>query len=494
MSLSKQAVRERIFSSLTAMKAEVETVSAAFTDRVSLTAYAALCRKTECGTVWTEALRAAVHEHAVVVIPPAEEIYYIDSTVTLPSNTRIEAHGASIFLTPDCDLLMLRNEHTVDGTHAPVPADTVYDRNIAIVGGTWGESRTMRGGYGASGRLVPRKPGADPHVDDTDRAYYGVSTLFLFLCAENVLLSDLTFVHTAGFSVQTGYVRNCVIEKIRFEGCFADGLHLNGCSENLYIRDVSGEVGDDLVALNMYDWQNSSVAFGPTKNVYCEGLHLAPSSPYKALRILPAIYFYDDNSNVDCGLFDAVIRNVTGIVTFKMYLQTPPYRIGVEMPEHGAVGSSDNLFFEDIVIDLDRPIDPFPCYMNADPVRGAFGAFEFNANMGYVSFEDIDITMYPDRFPNSYLATVGPKSFAADVGLQNDPNVSPHAREIVTMGTEVFDPYVSCVVDTVALKDIRVNGDRCQNPAALLHATTFDDINRDGMSTGSGKIEQILVL
>ena len=273
--------------------------------------------------------------------------------------------------------------------------------------------------------------------------------------------------------MQTGALENGVFEHIRFESCYADGLHLNGDSEKLWIYDISGEVGDDLVALNMYDWQNSSVNFGPTRCVWCEGLDLAPSSPYKALRIEPGMYYFDDGSEVDCGLFDAVIRDVRGISTFKMYFQTPAYTIGTESPEPGAVGSSDNLFFEHITIDLNRPIDGFPAYMNGDPVRGAFAAFELGANIGYVSFSDIDITMYPDRFPLSYLVTVGPKSIDAD-------------------GREVFDPYLSSHAETIALSDIRVNGTTAVLPAALVKCVSFDDVNGDGNSTGSGSIGQIL--
>ena len=469
MTTEKSIVRQTIYDTLTAMKARNAEVSARLSDRVLLTDYAHLSRKTDTGTVWTQALQTALSEHEIVVIPPSDAIYSIDGSVIIPSHRRIEADGARIFLTPDCEVLMLRNAHTADGTHSPVPDGALWDCDITISGGIWGESRTRRQGYGATGRYEPRIPGADDEL----RAFYGVSTLFLFLCVDGLTLENLTFVHTAGFSVQTGYLKNGVFERIRFEGCFADGLHLNGASENLYISDISGEVGDDLVAFNMYDWQNSSVSFGATRCVWCEGLDLSPASPYKALRIEPGMYFYDDDSAVDCGLFDAVIRSVRGIATFKMYFQTPRYKLGEELPERGEVGSADNLFFEDIVIDLDRPIDGFPEYFTADPVRGAFAAFELGANIGYVSFSDIAITMYPEKFPSSYLVTVGPKS-------------------VVWQGCEIFDPYLSSRTGTVELHNIVVNGVKCENPAALVHATVFEDVNHDGMSTGRGEIGEIL--
>ncbi len=468
MTAEKKAIRQSIYDTLTAMRADNLAAAEALTDSVSLTAYAHLTRETDIGRIWTEALQTALDEHEAVIIPAAAEIYFIDDTVTIPANRRISAYGATVRLTPDCDVLMLRNAHTLDGTHAPVDR-AKPDCNITVCGGRWEESRDRRAGYGATGRAVHRIPGAD----DEQRSFYGISTLFYFGNVRGLNLIDLTFAHTAGFSVQTGALENGVFEHIRFEKCFADGLHLNGDSEKLWISDISGEVGDDLVALNMYDWQNSSVNFGPTRCVWCEGLDLAPSSPYKALRIEPGIYYFDDGSSVDCGLFDAVIRDVRGIATFKMYYQTPRYKLFVEQPERGAVGSADNLFFENIQIDLDRPIDGFREYMEGDPVRGAFGAFELGSNIGYVSFSDIDITMYPDRFPLSYLVTVGPKSIRVDQ-------------------YEIFDPYLSSHIDTVNLENIRVNGIPATDADRLVRCVSFDNINGDGMSSAAGTVGEIL--
>ena len=462
----KTEIKTAIYATLEQMKAENLAAIENLTDTVSLSDYAHLTRQSEYGTIWTEALQTALREHQRVIIPPAEDLYWIDDTVTIPSDRHIEAAGATIRLTPGCEVLMLRNEHTEDGTHAPIRTAS-RDHNISIHGGRWDESNTSRGGYGKCSRYT--------HFgEDNDRArpFFGVSTCLLFNNITGLTLTDMTFCHTAGFSVQTGDLTNGVFENIRFEECFADGLHLNGNSENLYIRNISGEVGDDLVALNMYDWQNSSVNFGPTRNVLCDGLDLAPSSPYKALRIEPGIYTYDDGSTVDCGLFDAIIKNVRGIATFKMYFQTPAYTIGTA-PERGGVGSSDNLFFENITVDLAGPIDKFAEYMNSDPLKGIFAAFELGSHIGYVSFENIDLTLYKDRFPLSCLACIGPKSVRAGE-------------------KEVFDPYLTSHVGTVALKNIRINGEPVHGDNSLIRTIAFDDINADGKSTGCGTVKEIL--
>lgn len=459
--------KAQIYASLERMTAANRAAQDALTREAFLTDYVSHIRTgmqddTEI-RIWTDAFRAALAENEIVRIPASAEPYYVDDSITIPSNRRIFAEdGAVIRQMKGVRVLMFRNEHTADGTHAPISA-SVRDCNIAICGGRWEESNTGRAGYGRTGMY------------DMERSFYGVSTCMFFNNMDGLTLTDLTFVHTAGFSVQMGDITNVLIDNITFIECFADGLHINGNTENVRITNVRGQVGDDLVALNMYDWQNSSVDFGPMKTVLCENLDLSADSHYKAMRIEPGVYYYDDNSSVDCGLYDAIIKNVRGINTFKLYYQTPAYKIVGGEPERGGPGSGDYLFFEDIRIDLNAPIDGFREYTESDPVRGAFAGFEFGADIGHLFFENIDLTLYPEKYPYSYLFCVGPKSCVTGNGT-----------------VEVFDPYVSCEVGTVELTDIRVNGVQPDDIAPYIRAVTFDNINNDNRSTGSGTIANVV--
>ncbi|MBQ9747700.1 MAG: hypothetical protein IJV98_02840 [Clostridia bacterium] len=461
---NKKQVRAEIAKHLQGMRENNLLLTNGLSDRCHLSEYRHLSEACTYGRIWTKALQAALLAHEIVVIDPSDAVYYIDGTVVIPSDRHIEATGATVRLTPDCDVLMLRNEHTKDGTLAPFDTSD-RDRNISIHGGRWEESRSARAGYGVSGRYAPRKEG------ESRRPFYGVSTCMLFNNVEGLTLLDMTFANTAGFAVQMGDLRNGVFENIGFESCYADGLHINGRTENVYIHHVFGDVGDDLVALNAYDWQDSSVDFGPIRGVWCEDLTLFASSRYKALRIEPGIYAYADGSTVDCGIFDAVFKDIKGIRTFKLYLQTPQYALG-QKPEWGDAGSGDNLFFEDIAVDLRAPIDGFDVYQNGDPIRGCFAAFELNANIGYISFENIALTLYKERYPLSYLVCVGPKS-------------------VIYRGKEIFDPYVSSRVGTIEMENITVNGENPRDASMLVKTVAFDDVNGDGASTGRGEIGEI---
>jgi len=308
---------------------------------------------------------------------------------------------------------------------------------------------------------------------DEERSMYGVTTCMLFNNIENLTLTNMTFAHTAAFAVQLGDAKNVVIENITFESCYADGIHVNGNTENLMVRNISGEVGDDLVALNTYDWQNSSVNFGPGKCILCENITAADSGRYKSMRLEQGIYTYDDGSQADCSLTDTVIKGVRGIHTFKLYYQTPAYRIGTA-PEKGAAGSLDGIYFDDIDIDLTAPVDGFDAYENSDPIRGWFGAFELGSNIGDISFENIRITLHREKYPLSRMIVVGPKSIRKD-------------------DIEVFDPYISNIVGSITLKDITVNGETMKRHGELIHITRFDNINGDGNSTGKGNIGRIII-
>lgn len=455
-------IRQEILDTLSGVEAALRKLEKPEETFVDLTDYAHLTVTAPDGaTIWTKAFQQALLENRCIHIPAAAEPYWIDGTVIIPSNRTIWADpDAVIRQCPDVKVLMFRNAHTVDGTHYP-PDTSLSDCNICITGGHWEESYTQRAGYGRSGMY------------DENRSFFGVSTAFLFNNLENLCLRDLTFAHTAGFAIQLGQLKNALIENIAFEDCYADGVHVGGNSSNLVIRNIHGQVGDDLVALNSYDWLNSSVTFGPMDTVLCETLRPSADGNYQAMRIETGIYTFDDGSKVDCSNSNLIVRDVQDIDAFKLYFQTPGYTIGTE-PERGDVGSGCNLFFEDMQIDLYQPADKMDPYLHSDPIRGNFGAFEINANLQNVHFRNISMTLHKDRFPLSWFATVGPKSV------------------VVNGNYEIFDPEFSSVVDGIFFRDITINGEPITDLAPYIQEVRFRDINGDGRSSGAGTVNKIL--
>ena len=448
-----EKIKREIEELLLKVRRENETRGAVFSDKCSLLDY------TPDGEIWTRALQAAINEHEVVYIPKKDTPYYIDASITVPSNRRIVADAEAVIrLSEGTDVLAVRNTMTKDGTHEKITGER--NENITIEGGVWEDWCPHRMGYGKTGKY------------DTCRTFFGVSTFMLFNNIDRLTLKNMTFKSCGGFAVQLGDISNVIIENIEFISCFADGIHVNGNTKNIHIRNVCGEVGDDLVALNMYDWQNSSVNFGPCENVICENLYLAPSSHYKAMRIEPGIYTYKNGETVDCALYNAIIRRVENVKTFKLYCQTPPYTMP-NLPERAEVGSGDNIFFEDIKIDLDAPIDPLDEYLTSHKIKGTFAAFELGLNAKSIYLKNIDITLHREKYPLSYLACIGPKSVRFEDG------------------TEVFDPYFSSTVDTLHLESITVNGVRPEDISPYIKEIVFDKLYDDIESSGKGIIKSI---
>lgn len=415
--------------------------------------YTVLCDG-EKRTIWTRALQHAIDENEVIEIPASKIPYDLDGSILIDGNCKITAYGATIRLLPNVDVLMLRNRNVKDGTHRQTVMGEDTNENIAIFGGTWEESRDSRMGYGKSGKF------------DQARSMYGVSTCMLFSNVKNLYLKDLTFRHTAGFSVQIGNARNIVIHDISFDDCFADGIHVNGNTENIAVRNLSGLVGDDLIALNMYDWQDSSINFGPLKNAFVEGLTIDPNSRFKDMRILPGTYRFDDGSMVDCSLENVLIRKVSGVQCFKMYYQTPRYIIGEE-PEWGAPGSGDHIYFEDIDV-LSRHCN-MKSYKENNPITGHFGAWEIGSNIGHLHLENIRIKIDLARFPLGSPVVIGPKS-------------------VVSGEYEIFDPYISCVLDTLTMKNVTVNEKPILTAKDAAYQVVFERIYDAPNTSGKGEI------
>jgi len=439
--------------------AEIAAAQAELTDRVAVTDYARLVRRTNDVEVWSDAIAAAIAEHQVVVLPDGRE-YAIDRPIVLPSNRRMEAMGATVRMLPPAEVAV-RTACAADGTFAPTT--NPRGANIAVVGGRWIDWSTSR-------RIGRRPP--PPFGERGD-----VRTMFYFGNADRVAVENVMLENAGGYGILLDNSDSARIAGIRFARCRADGVHVNGNVSRLWIRDIRGEVNDDFIALNGYDWNLAAVNFGPQRDILCEDIVPVDDirRGYPSIRLLQGVYCYADGSKVDCRLSNAVFRNIRKVLTFKAYLHTQFFVVG-EMPEYHEVGTIENVWFDDIDIDLIRPIDGkercgLTAYSESEPLRGHFAAFEFGTNADGVHFRNVKVRLHPEKWPLSHFMTVGPKSATFRSGAKT---------------VEVFDPDVSCRVSNVTLENVSIEG---APPARHFHETVFDNLNGDGRSSGRGTLE-----
>mgnify|MGYP004567811973 CR=1 FL=1 len=452
--MNKEQIKNTVILTADNLRAKAEAEN----DIISLCEYSHLMHLSDGFEIWTDAINVALSEHKAVVIPEREKPYCTDSSVIVHSGNRIYAKGAKILQIPGVRVLMLRNENVIDESERPFASDDKTDAEIFIDGGEWIESRSERGGYGVSGMY------------DSERSMFGVSTAFLLSNIRDVYVTNVKFVNCGGFAIQAGNIVNAVFENIVFDGCFADGVHIMGNSENIYVHNIKGDVGDDIVALNMYDWSNSSINYGPIRNCYVQNVELDEKGKYKAIRILPGIYTFKDGSKTDCSAENIVFENIRGINNFKIYLQTNRYP--VDNPEVVGVGSGHDIYFDDIDINLDSPIDAFDNYLNSDPITGTIAAFELGADIDNIVLENIRLKCYRDIYPMSYLFAAGPKS--AIVG-----------------DAEIYDPYIECHINGVTFKNIKINGETPENIEDYVKTIKFGRIYDSDYCSGFADVKNI---
>ena len=409
------------------------------------------------GKTWSEAFSFALKNYDKIIIPAGK--YYTDKSFVVPSNREIIADkNAEIILIKGVKSLLLRNENVIDGSDRPIPRTAVKDENISITGGIWGEENDERLGYGESGCF------------DENNSMVGVSTCFLLSNVKNLILKNLTFRHTAGFAIQMGNISDFKVEDICFDSCFADGLHINGGTENGTVKNLYGYTEDDLIALNAYDWDNSSINFGKIENLFIDGVKCETGgNVHKSIRIQPGIYPYKNGEKEDCFIKNLTIKNVSGAACFKMYLQTPAY---TTLPEKNVgVGRMENVRFENVSADTSEPVDKQPNYLSGNTVTGNFATFEIGSNVKNLVFYNVRTILNKAKYPNSYFMIVGPKT-----------------QYIEEKKLELFDPYVCCTAEGIRFENVYINGDKKDDLNGYIKEISLGNLYPSPLGFGSGTI------
>ncbi len=424
--------------------------------------------------VWTKAIQKALDTEKVVYIPNIGHTIYLDAPLVLRSGYRIVAdQDQMIGQVPDTNTCMVRNENIINGKDRAVMLDRP-DCDISVEGGVWTTFTTQMG--------IPN--GNFRGHADKEQSMQGAFGFMLFSNVERLQIRNITIQDGMSYGFQISNCRDFLVEDICFVRHHKDGVHVNGPVQYGIIRNLRGkDMGDDMVALNAWDWCTSAVTFGTIEDVLVQNV----KSNNNEFRLLPGRKMFEDGSFVDCDLRRVVLENISGVYTYKLYCQ--PNIANAIRGIHdtsGAVGNIKDVYFKNITFDAAQEAG-----FNELPVGGLF---EVCADCDGLYLEDITVEEPFSSFQEKQAALfkAGPLS-ATWKNDSDDP----------AKWGEVFDPDAICTVDNIHMKNIRFRdgkgGYEAIDDTGLLTRETHMTINPDYPNTtpkggtGYGTIRRITV-
>jgi hypothetical protein len=378
------------------------------------------------GELWSAALRVALDANPKVYVPGRNEPYYLDAPLVVSSgHTLLAAPDAEFRLRPGTNTCMLRNANPVSGWHGPASAGVQPDRGITIQGGIWTGLATAADESNGNGR-------GPLDAQDSVPGAHGVIVL---TNVERAIVRDLVIRQSRPFGVQLTNARDFLVENLRFEEHRRDGVHVNGPASYGVVRGISGTTGDDMVALNAWDWQGSTMTFGPIHHVVVENvtgraLAATASGPIPdgsaEIRLLPGHKRFADGTQLACPLEDIVLRRLRAIRTVKMYDQ-PNLEMGRDRDFSDPIGDMHRVFLRDVV---------------TVPTNDAL--VQVHANVDGLDVADV-VLESPELRPDYALVSVGPLSA-----------VYKHNPADASTWVEIFSPDKDCTVRNLRLRRVSV--------------------------------------
>ncbi len=421
-----------------------------------------------CGS---DVIARALKEYDHVAVPKLPFPVYLDRPIVMTSGKCLTVHPETVMRMMDgCGGCMVRNEHVVDGRFGPFPTE-YEDHNILVEGGIWEHAKY---GYSPADDHPAMRSFATRRYDgvvpaEGENARNILLGVFLFSNVKNFTIRDLVVRECEFYGVLVAGGSHFVLENIVFQNHYKDGLHINGPSSYGYVRNISGETGDDLIALNAWDWATSAVSFGAIdhmdiQDVVCD---------HREVRLLPGRKTFLSGSKVDCPITDCRFQNVKGVYCFKMYQQ--PYYLNDlrEIKDKSEIaGVMENIVFSDIALGA----------LTEDGLGEVkVGAiFEICSDCTNITLDKItlDLPLQEVLDAGVKLVKIGPKSSTFKQG-QSDPS----------KWCELFDTDLICTVDDLHLRDISFAGVPCRDQAALVstvHLTPNPDYPNTTPKGGTG--------
>lgn len=414
------------------------------------------------------AITALLQRHRSVYIPDLPVILRLEAPIVMDSGMTLSIHPQTVLRATEASGgCMLRNRNLYSGCDGSIHPDLSRDSHILVEGGQW---EPVADGHISSDR--------SPIMADFSRRHLLLGAIF-FCHAQNITVRNLTLRHGLPYGVLLADVNDFTVSHIHFDDYKKDGVHVNGPAARGVIEDLSGHCGDDLAALNAWDWDTSAVSFGPITHITLRRL----ACERDELRLLPGMKRYPDGSTVDCPIAHCRLEDIAGVYSFKLYQQ--PNCHNKELNKHDASvtpGLLQDITFARVSLPTLTPGGLAEVQLK--------GVFEIGADAEGLVFEDMDFDFPASALQRHGMTLVdaGPRSSTWTRGF-TDP----------AMWSELFEPDLICHARGLTFKNIRFGSTPCTDPDILVrarHLTVNPDYPRTTPQggTGYGVVEDVKIL
>ena len=389
------------------------------------------------GVCASDLLERTLSEYDYVMIPKLKKPMLLNRPIVLCSGKHLSVHPETVVrLQEGCGGCMVRNATLFDGRFQPLP-DTCQDQNISVEGGIW--------------ELGDKE--ISPHDKNVVMQSFGEMTLgvFFFSNVERFAVRHAVIRKCCFYGILIAGGRHFEVEDILFEDNGMDGVHINGPACYGTVRNVSGTTGDDLLALNAWDWCRAAVSFGAIHHIEAENL----SCDGRELRLLPGRKTYEDGTKVECPIHDCTFRNLSGLYLYKMYQQPNCLNdLTGENDKSEIPGVIERVLFDNIQLGKIGGLGLGEVSVDA--------VFEICADCKDISFQNIHMNTDQKTFTQMgmKLVKVGPKSSTWKRG-----NTDP------ALWCELFDTELICTAEDILFQNICFTDGPCEDADVLIGTT-----------------------
>lgn len=402
-------------------------------------------------------IESLLHKHKSVSIPALDAPIELSRPIRLSSGMHLRIHESTVLrMKEGCGGCMVRNENVLSGMLGPV-ASPVLDKDITIEGGQWENAHRAASVNDPS-----------PVMQEFGKTNLLLGMLFFCHC-ERVTIRNITIRQSDMYGVLIADCRDFLIENIVFDDHKKDGVHVNGPASHGLIQNMRGKCGDDFVALNAWDWDTSSVSFGPIEDI--TAAHIA--CDHDEMRLLPGRKTYPNGKKLDCPVRSCTFRDISGAYNFKMYQQPNCHNLKRIRKDFSEIaGLIKDITFSDIRLDSLTMGGMAEVHLDA--------IFEMGADCENITFENLSLGFSMNEFRRSgmSISIIGPKSSTWTRGY-TDP----------AEWAELFNPDMICTAKNIAFRNIRFAGEACTDQSLLIreqHLTPNPDYPHTTPKGGTG--------